>query len=120
MVRTPRAAPSSRGWTGQKATRSRSGLLLPVIRGRLPRCASVEGCDGADASRRAFAGGRGRVGHSKTSSSDVDSPRLLLIALVKETKEEALFGHFQDPKTIDAFPLLMQDPIVEDLTGAPS
>ena len=28
---------------------------------------------------------------------------LLLVALVKETKEEALFGHFQDPKTIDAF-----------------
>ena len=29
--------------------------------------------------------------------------KLLLIALVKETKEEAVFGHFQHPKTIDAF-----------------
>jgi len=28
---------------------------------------------------------------------------LLLIALVKEAKVEALFGYFQDPKAIDAF-----------------
>jgi hypothetical protein len=39
----------------------------------------------------------------------------LLIALVKETKEEALFGYFQDPKAIDAFPLLMQNPIIQAL-----